>query len=103
LSRLLASYGFDVVHNIPLIATQVAALDASRFDVMLVDRPETGTPLAPHLAGILAKWQGPLLYNDSTATESSLHRANPDFGRVLSRQLTSLADSIHTCNTRIKL
>jgi len=92
LSRLLESYGFEVVRRIPLVATQIAALDASRVDVMLVDRPETGTPLAARLAEVLAGWKGPLLFNDSLATEISLRKANPDFGKMLSRQLAALVD-----------
>ena len=103
LSRLLESYGFEVVQVVPLLAAQVAALDAARFDVLLVDRPETGTPLTAQLAEIFARWSGPLLYNDSRATETSLQQANPDFGATLTRRITSLADSCRTGSTAINL
>jgi general secretion pathway protein A len=103
LSRLLESYGFEVVQVVPLLASQVAALDAARFDVLLVDRPETGTPLTAQLAAIFAGWSGPLLYNDSRATETSLQQANPDFGASLTRRITSLADSARTISTVINL
>jgi type II secretory pathway predicted ATPase ExeA len=103
LSRLLESYGFEVVQVVPLLASQVAALDATRFDVLLVDRPETGTPLTAQLAEIFARWSGPLLYNDSRATETSLQQANPDFGDLLTRRITSLADSARTISTAINL
>ncbi len=103
LSRLLESYGFDVVQVVPLVVSQIAALDASRFDVLLVDRPETGSPLSAQLAEVFARWNGPLLYNDSLATETSLRQANPDFGMALTRQITSLADSARTGSTVINL
>jgi general secretion pathway protein A len=103
LSRLLESYGFEVVQVVPLLASQVAALDAARFDVLLVDRPETGTPLTAQLAAIFAGWSGPLLYNDSRATETSLQQANPDFGAVLTRQITSLAAPDRTTFSVINL
>jgi len=103
LSRLLESYGFDVVQLVPLVVSQVAALDPTRFDVLLVDHPETGTPLTAQLAEIFARWNGPLLYNDSLATETSLRQANPAFGLALTRQITSLADSARTGSTVINL
>jgi hypothetical protein len=100
---LLESYGFEVVQVVPLLASQVAALDAARFDVLLVDRPETGTPLTAPLAEVFARWRGPLLYNDSRATETSLHQANPDFGDALTRRIMSLADAARTGPTAINL
>jgi len=103
LSRLLESYGFEVVQVVPLLASQVAALDATHIDVLLVDRPETGTPLTAQLAGIFTRWSGPLIYNDSRETESSLQLANPDFGASLTRRITSLADSARTTSTAINL
>jgi hypothetical protein len=103
LSRLLESYGFEVVQNIPLVAAQIFSLDPEQFDVLLVDRPETGSPLSAPLAGFFARWNGPLLYNDSLATETSLRQANPDFGVTLTRQITSLADSARAGSTAINL
>ncbi|HYQ70329.1 MAG TPA: AAA family ATPase, partial [Gammaproteobacteria bacterium] len=63
LARLLESYGFEVPQCISLMTSQVASLDAENFDLLLVDRPETGSPLSAQLAEIFAKWNGPLLYN----------------------------------------
>ena len=96
LSRLLESYGFEVVQQISLVASQIYSLDPVQFDVLLVDRPVTGSPLSAHLAEYFARWNGPLLYNDSQATETSLRQANPAFGLALTRQITSLAVSPRT-------
>jgi len=103
LSRLLESFGFEVVQNISLVASQLFSLDPDRFDVLLVDRPVTGSPLSAHLAEFFARWNGPLLYNDSLATETSLRQANPDFGVALTRQITSLADSARAGSSVINL
>jgi general secretion pathway protein A len=103
LSRLLESYGIEVAQKIPLVASQIALLDPARFDVLLVDRPETGSPLSAQLTEVFARWNGPLLYNDSLVTETSLRQANPAFGLALIRQITSLADSTRTGSTVINL
>ena len=103
LSRLLESYGVEVTQKIPLVASQIALLDPARFDVLLVDRPETGSPLSAQLTEVFARWNGPLLYNDSLVTETSLRQPNPAFGLALIRQITSLADSTRTSSSVINL
>jgi type II secretory pathway predicted ATPase ExeA len=103
LSRLLESHGFEVVQNISLASSQIYSLDPEQFDVLLVDRPETGSPLSAQLAEYFARWNGPLLYNDSLATETSLRQANPAFGLALTRQITSLAVSARTAFSVINL
>jgi general secretion pathway protein A len=103
LSRLLESYGFDVVQLISLVTAHILLLDANRFDVLLVDRPETGSSLSAPLAEIFARWNGPLLFNDSNKTETCLHKANPDFGAALARQITALADSTRSGSIVINL
>jgi general secretion pathway protein A len=91
LSRLLESYGFEVVEAVPLNTQQLSALDPARFDVLLVDRSEDTLTQPSELTDILANWSGPVLYNDSTATEISLLQGNPDFGHALAGQINSLA------------
>ena len=93
LSRLLESYGFDVVCALPLDAEHLAELDPAQLDILLIDRPVTGTPQPASVTEQLADWNGPVLYNDSTATEVSLKKGNPDFGMVLARRINSLADA----------
>ena len=93
LSRLLESYGFDVVCALPLDAGQLAKLSPAQLDILLIDRPETGSPQPQAVTEQLASWNGPVLYNDSTATEVSLRKGNPDFGMVLARRINSLADA----------
>jgi len=93
LSRLLESYGFNVTHKVELDIESLKSLDASDFDVLLIDRAEDGTPQSPELASLLANWDGPVLYNDAIATEISLQQGNPDFGMVLANKINSLAGS----------
>jgi general secretion pathway protein A len=93
LSRLLESYGFDVICALPLDAEQFEKISPAELDILLIDRPETGTAQPQAVAEQLANWNGPVLYNDSTATEVSLRKGNPDFGMVLARRINSLADA----------
>ncbi len=93
LSRLLESYGFDVICALPLDAEHLEKITPAELDILLIDRPETGTPQPQAVAEQLANWNGPVLYNDSTATEVSLRKGNPDFGMVLARRINSLADA----------
>jgi len=90
LSRLLESYGFEVVGAGPLSAQHLAALEPEQFDVLLVDRSEGALTQPPELTEILANWDGPVLYNDSNATEISLHQGDPDFGKMLASHISSL-------------
>ena len=101
LSRLLESYGFDVTHKVELDIESLKSLDASDFDVLLIDRAEDGTPQQPELASLLANWDGPLLYNDAIATEVSLQQGNPDFGQSLADRIYSLADSLQDTERRV--
>jgi general secretion pathway protein A len=103
LSRLLESYGFEVVQQTALVMSQVFLLDSKQFDVLLIDRPETGSRLSAPLAGFLARWTSPLLYNDSQVTETSLRGGSPAFGRELTRRVTSLADSARAGSSAINL
>jgi hypothetical protein len=101
LSRLLESYGFDVTHTAELNIEALKSLDATDFDVLLVDRTEDGTPQHPGLASLLANWDGPILYNDAIATGISLQQSNPDFGQSLADRIYSLAAaSQHTEQAR---
>jgi type II secretory pathway predicted ATPase ExeA len=93
LSRLLESYGFDVICALPLDAEHLEKITPAELDILLIDRPETGIPQPQAVAEQLANWNGPVLYNDSTATEVSLRKGNPDFGMVLARRINSLADA----------
>jgi general secretion pathway protein A len=93
LSRLLESYGFDVICALPLGAEQLKKISPAELDILLIDRPETGTPQPQVVAELLANWNGAVLYNDSAATEVSLRKGNPDFGMVLARRINSLADT----------
>ena len=103
LSRLLKSYGLDVVTTLPLSAEYLAELDPEQFDVLLVDRPENTAFQSKELSEALAQWRGPVLYNDSMATEISLQMANPDFGKVLAHQIKSLAISTRTASAAVNL
>jgi len=101
LSRLLESYGLEVV-NLPLPDNRhPEALDLSQLDILLVDGEEDATRQPADIAEFLAHWDGPVLYNDSTATAVSLRKGNPDFGKVLSEQIVSLVDTARTTGTAV--
>ena len=91
LSRLLESYGLEVTTTVGLNTESLNSLDASRFDVLLIDRAEQGSPRQSGAAALLARWDGPVLYNDAVATEISLQQGNPDFGQSLADRVHSLA------------
>jgi len=40
---------------------------------------------------VLASWNGPVLYNDTTATAISLKQEDPNFGQSLANRIHSLA------------
>lgn len=90
LSRLLESYGLEVVSATTLNAGQLTLLDPARIDALLIDRAENTPP--PHdVSRILEHWSGPVIYNDSAITEASLKTGNPDFGRQLAHRINALA------------
>ena len=99
LSRLLESYGFNVVSALPLDAAQLEQLDPAQMDILLIDREEGSSAQQAGVAELLARWDGPVLYNDSTATKISLQKGNPDFGMVLAEQINSLAGSSRVTDT----
>ena len=93
LARLLDNHGLDVVLASPLEAEHLLALNPEDFDVLLIDR-ETGTAKrVPDLEFLLARWPGPVLYNDTQAMKTSLRRRNYDFGKSLAREIEALARS----------
>jgi len=93
LSRLLESFGFDVVTAAPLDTRHVASLDPTAIDVLLIDREETGAALPPDLEAMLQAWDGPTLFNDALSTAINLRLGNPEFGRLLAEQLHALAEA----------
>ena len=99
LSRLLESYGFNVVSALPLDAKHLEQLHPEQVDILLVDRDEGSSSQQAGVAELLARWEGPVLYNDSTATEISLQKGNPDFGMVLAEQINSLAGASRVTDT----
>jgi hypothetical protein len=99
LSRLLESYGFEVTTSAGLDIDSLHSLDATQIDVLLVDRADQDSPLQTEIAALLANWDGPVLYNDALATESSLQRDNPDFGQSLADRIHSLAGAVMDTNS----
>ena len=93
MARLLESYGFDVVKASPLGAEEIKALNPVDLNILLIDRTEDGTPLPAEVARVLASWNGPVLYNDTTATAISLKQEDPNFGQSLADRIRSLAEA----------
>ena len=96
LSRLLESYGIDVVMAAPLEAEYIASLDPAAIDVLVIDRDESGPALSILLASLLKIWEGPVLYNDARDTENSLRQGNPEFGQQLAKRIHALAEAAAT-------
>jgi putative secretion ATPase (PEP-CTERM system associated) len=95
LSRLLEAYGHKVTASLPVDVATFEYLECcglNDFDAVLIDR-DTSNPLASNAASIIANWDLPVLYNDSTATARNLRMGNPDFGQELSEQLLALVNS----------
>jgi len=96
LSRLLERYGLDVVISAPLDAEHLIAMDPVECDVLLIDRDASTATQPPDLEYMLARWRGPLLYNDTQAMKADLRQRNYEFGKSLARQIEALADSAGT-------
>jgi hypothetical protein len=90
LSRLLESYGFEIVRAVPLNEHFPGGLEVIEHDVLLIDQDEDLPTLPPTAAERLRHWHRPVLFNDSIATRVSLQQDNPEFGRLLAEQICAL-------------
>ena len=95
LSRLLESYGFDVLAAVPLEAARLSALEAAQPDVLLLNR-DMDSPLPANVSDLMTRWTRPVMYCDNAITARSLREVNPDFGRQLSSRINSLVHSSGT-------
>jgi hypothetical protein len=92
LSRVLESHGLEVVSSGPLSLSQLDTINPDEIDVLVININEDNTYVPPPLKKRLAKWPGPVYYNDSTATAVSLHQGDAEFGRLLAEQINALAE-----------
>jgi hypothetical protein len=90
LSRLLESYGFEIVRAVPLTEQFLDELEVTEHDVVLIDQDEDIPALPPNAAERLRHWHRPVLFNDSMATRVSLQQGNPEFGHLLAEQICAL-------------
>ena len=90
LSRLLESYGFDVVSAGPLNEEFLGSLQMNPHDVLLIDCNEDSEFPPEQLETMLANWRKPVLINDSMATEISLQHSDPEFGNQLAGRINRL-------------
>lgn len=74
----------------PLSEQFIGGLEMTEHDVLLVDRCEDAEPLSAALDNLLDHWHKPVLFNDSMATQLSLRRGNPEFGRLLVERISEL-------------
>lgn len=93
LSRLLESYGFEVIAALDLDAGKLAQVDTSRLDLLLIDREQSNRMSYFQLPLALTNWHGPVLFNAADATETSLRQGNPEFGLRLAQRIDALADA----------
>ena len=92
LSRLLESYGFEIVASGPINEQFLASLAHNPHDVLLIDRYQDATGDTDRVRDLLARWPVPVIYNDSMLTELSLQQGNPGFGEELVARLTEILD-----------
>ena len=93
LSRLLESHDLEVISSGPLSIDQLDTINPDEIDVLVININEENTYVPPLLKKRLAKWPGPVYYNNSTATAISLRQGDAEFGRLLSERLTALAET----------
>jgi general secretion pathway protein A len=90
LSRLLESYGFEIVSAGPFNEQFLGNLKHDPHDALLIDRYEDTAENMGHLVTTLDNWQVPVLFNDSMITEISLQQGSPEFGKELADRLTAI-------------
>ena len=90
LSRLLESYGFEVVSAGPLNEEFLGSLELNPHDVLLVDCNEDTEFPSQQVETMLLNWRKPVLANDATATEISLQHGDPEFGNQLANRINKL-------------
>ena len=92
LAKMLGRFGIRVVATLPLNAANLRGLDQNAVDVLLVELDDHLDKLDEAAYELFEKWEKPVLFNDSLATEASLSQPNRlEYGRKLSEKLYSLA------------
>jgi len=90
LSRLLESYGFEIVRAGPLNEQFLGSLELIEHELLLIDEDEDLRILPLSASEHLREWRKPVLFNDSMATRVSLQQGDPEFGRLLVEQIYAL-------------
>lgn len=91
LAKLLSRFNIQVVAVLPLQTGKLRDLDERSVDVLLVELDDHLDHLDEGVYELLEKWDKPVLFNDSLATEASLSQPNRlDYGRKLGQKLYSL-------------
>ena len=90
MSRLLESYGFEIVRAGPLNEQFLGGLESIEHEVLLIDEDADLSTLPPNAAERLSHWHRPVLFNDSMITRASLQQGDPEFGRLLAEQIGAL-------------
>jgi hypothetical protein len=90
LSRLLESYGFEIIRAGPLNEQFLGELELIEHEVLLIDEDEDLPVLPPNAVERLRHWHRPVLFNDSMVTRVSLQQGDPEFGRLLVKQIGAL-------------
>jgi type II secretory pathway predicted ATPase ExeA len=91
LAKLMSRYDIQVVEVLPLQATALQRLQEQTVDVLLVELDDHLDHLDEGVYELLDKWEKPVLFNDSLATEASLSQPNRlEYGLKLSQKLYSL-------------
>lgn len=95
LSKMLSRFGIRVVTALPLSTPDLLTLDQKNIDVLLVELDDHLDRLDNTTYELFERWDKPVLFNDSLATEASLSQPNRlEYGRKLSEKLYSLAPQV---------
>lgn len=79
-----------MVAELPLDSSTLTRIDPEGIDILLVDLDEDAEERIGNLCDMLARWNLPVLFNDSQVTEASLRGEDPQFGPKLTSKLLSL-------------
>ena len=91
LAKLMSRFDIQVVQVLPLQAAALQRLPQQSVDALLIELDDHLDHLDEGVYELLEKWEKPVLFNDSLATEASLSQPNRlEYGRKLSQKLYSL-------------
>lgn len=90
LRQLVEAQGLTVVDEMPLNRNLLTRINPDRIDILLVDLDDEAEERVGNLCDMFARWNLPVLFNDSLMTEASMLGKAPQFAEKLTAKLASL-------------